>query len=74
MAGSLTVMNFKRGPDMVYVEGSRIGEFVRESDELAHYAHTYDLLQAGALPPDESLAVIHNFMEEYRAWAPREPR
>ncbi|MET9600298.1 helix-turn-helix transcriptional regulator [Streptomyces sp. NPDC006459] len=74
MAGSLTVMSFKRGPDMVYVEGSRTGEFVREADELAHYAHTYDLLQAGALPPDESLAAIHNFMEEYRAWAPHEPR
>ncbi|MEU3773201.1 helix-turn-helix transcriptional regulator [Streptomyces sp. NPDC032472] len=70
LAGSLTVMSFRRGPDVVYVEGSRTGELVKETEEVAQYALTYDLLQASALSLDESLTAIHEFMEGYRACAP----
>ncbi|MFB7055954.1 Scr1 family TA system antitoxin-like transcriptional regulator [Streptomyces vinaceus] len=73
LMGSLSILSFKRGPDVAYVEGSYCGELLKSADEVARYALAYDLLQASALSPDESLAVIHGFMEEYRACALREP-
>ncbi|MFB7254328.1 helix-turn-helix domain-containing protein [Streptomyces nojiriensis] len=70
LMGSLSILSFSRGPDVVYVEGSHSGELLKSTDEVARYALAYDLLQANALPPDKSLAVIHGFMEEYQACEP----
>ncbi|MGW0615144.1 helix-turn-helix domain-containing protein [Streptomyces sp. NPDC002788] len=64
MGGSLTLLGFERGPDVAYTEGSHSGELVETPEEVAEYALAYDLLQAKALPPDESLAVIRSAMEE----------
>lgn len=72
LSGSLTIMSFRRGPDVVYIEGVRSGELLKDAGEVAEYALAYDLLQASALPPDKSLAVVHDFLEEYRACAPLE--
>ncbi|MER7401090.1 helix-turn-helix transcriptional regulator [Streptomyces sp. NPDC000070] len=72
MGGSLTLLGFERGPDVAYIESSHSGELVETPEEVAEYALAYDLLQAKALPPDESLAVIRSAMEEYSTCAPRE--
>lgn len=73
MGGSLTLLSFERGSDVAYTESSHSGELVETPEEVAEYALAYDLLQAKALPPDESLALIRSAMEEYSTCAPREP-
>ncbi|MFB6861101.1 helix-turn-helix domain-containing protein [Streptomyces virginiae] len=73
MGGSLTLLSFDRGQDVAYTEGSHSGELVETADEVAQYALAYDLLQAQALPPDESLTVIRSVMKEYSTCEPTEP-
>ncbi|CAL9593155.1 hypothetical protein SUDANB145_05267 [Streptomyces sp. enrichment culture] len=70
MGGSLTLLGFGRRPDVAYIESSHSGELVETSDEVAAYALAYDLLQAKALPPDDSLALIRSAMEEFATCAP----
>lgn len=65
MGGSLTLLGFERRPDVAYTEGSHSGELVEAPQEVAEYALAYDLLQAKALPPDQSLAMIRSTMEGY---------
>ncbi|GAB2953952.1 helix-turn-helix transcriptional regulator [Streptomyces pseudoechinosporeus] len=72
MGGSLTILSFERGSDVAYTESSHSGELVERPEEVAEYALAYDLLQAKALPPDESLAVIRSAMEGYSTCAPHE--
>jgi hypothetical protein len=67
----LTLLNVGRGSEVAYLEGSHSGELVETPKEVAEYALAYDLLQAKALPPDESLAVIRFAMEGYSTCAPR---
>lgn len=73
MGGSLTLLGFERGPDVAYIESSHSGELAEASEDVAAYALAYDLLQAKALPPDESLALIRSAMEEFSRCAPQEP-
>ncbi|MFC8274785.1 Scr1 family TA system antitoxin-like transcriptional regulator [Streptomyces sp. NPDC057271] len=70
MGGSLTLLGFERGQDVAYTESSHSGELVEAPEQVAEYALAYDLLQAKALAPDPSLAVVRSVMEEYRAWQP----
>ncbi|MEU8522680.1 helix-turn-helix transcriptional regulator [Streptomyces sp. NBC_01216] len=67
MGGSLTLLAFDRGPDVAYTESSHSGELVEAQEEVAAYALAYDLLQAKALAPDESLNLVRSVVEEYRA-------
>ncbi|MGW0560158.1 helix-turn-helix domain-containing protein [Streptomyces sp. NPDC003016] len=73
MGGSLTLLGFDRRPDVAYMESSHSGQLVEASEGVAEYALAYDLLQAKALPPDESLAVIRSVREGYSGCAPHEP-
>ncbi|MFD7064232.1 helix-turn-helix domain-containing protein [Streptomyces sp. NPDC059906] len=73
MGGSLTLLGPGRGADVAYIESSHSGELVEAPEEVAAYALAYDLLQAKALPPDESLALIRSAMEEFSRCAPQEP-
>ncbi len=72
MGGSLTLLSFARGQDVAYTESSHSGELMETPEEVAEYALAYDLLQAKALPPDESLAEIRSVAKEYSACAPDE--
>ncbi|WP_328539141.1 helix-turn-helix domain-containing protein [Streptomyces sp. NBC_00344] len=72
MGGSLTLLSLETGRDVAYTESSHSGELVETPEQVAEYALAYDLLQAQALPPDESLTVIRSALEEYRACASRE--
>ncbi|MFI8291935.1 Scr1 family TA system antitoxin-like transcriptional regulator [Streptomyces sp. NPDC085614] len=67
MGGSLTLLSFERGSDVAYTESSHSGELVEAQEEVAAYALAYDLLQAKALAPDESLNLVRSVVEEYRA-------
>ncbi|MDJ0460464.1 helix-turn-helix transcriptional regulator [Streptomyces sp. H27-C3] len=73
MGGSLTMLGFDRGRDVAYMESSHTGQLMEASEGVAEYALAYDLLQAKALPPDESLTVIGSVMEEYSGCTPHEP-
>lgn len=73
MGGSLTLLGFERGQDVAYTESSHSGQLVEAPEEVAEYALAYDLLQAKALPPDESLAMIRSVVEEYSRCVPDEP-
>ncbi|MEU8524544.1 helix-turn-helix transcriptional regulator [Streptomyces sp. NPDC048629] len=67
MGGSLTLLSFERGPDVAYTESSHSGELVESQEAVAEYALAYDLLQAKALAPEPSLAVVRSVVEEYPA-------
>ncbi|WP_343070924.1 helix-turn-helix transcriptional regulator [Streptomyces bathyalis] len=72
MGGSLTLLSFEKGKDVAYTESSHSGELLEDPDEVAEYALAYDLLQAKALPPDESMTVIGSAAKEYGACATQE--
>jgi transcriptional regulator with XRE-family HTH domain len=72
MGGSLTLRSFDRGQDVTYTESSHSGELMETPEEVAEYALAYDLLQAKALPPDESLVEVRSVAKEYSACAPHE--
>ncbi|WP_181766831.1 helix-turn-helix domain-containing protein [Streptomyces albidus (ex Kaewkla and Franco 2022)] len=73
MGGSLTLLSFGKAHDVAYTESSHSGELLEHPEEVAEYALAYDLLQAKALPPDESLQVIRSVAKEYSTCTPHEP-
>lgn len=72
MGGSLTLLSFERGQDVAYTESSHSGELLEAPEEVAEHALAYDLLQAKALPPEESLTVIRSVAKEYSACLPHQ--
>ncbi|WP_431682251.1 helix-turn-helix domain-containing protein [Kitasatospora sp. KL5] len=62
--GPLTLLSFAEGPDVAYVEGPNFGQVIENSSDLALCVLAYDHLQADALPPSASLAVIEAAVEK----------
>ncbi|WP_311044676.1 DUF5753 domain-containing protein [Streptomyces sp. ID38640] len=67
MGGSLTLLSFERGPDVAYTESSHSGELIEAPEDVAEYTLAYDLLQAKALPPDESVTLVRSALEDRNA-------
>ncbi|MFJ9541683.1 helix-turn-helix domain-containing protein [Streptomyces sp. NPDC101225] len=65
MEGAIKLMDFDNAPPLVYFEGPGIGRL--EDDPAAVHRHrlTYDLLTAGALSPENSLALIEAVAQDY---------
>ncbi|MGE7435451.1 helix-turn-helix domain-containing protein [Kitasatospora sp. NPDC001175] len=63
MDGSLTVISFNEGADVVYVEGPRTGHLVERPEDVRECVMAYDLARAEALPPAASVAMIRSTME-----------
>ncbi|MEU6854153.1 helix-turn-helix transcriptional regulator [Actinacidiphila alni] len=55
----------KHGPDVLYTETLNQGHVEEAAAVVAEAKEKYDRLRAAAMPPDESLAFIHDVMKEY---------
>lgn len=64
MGGSLTLLGFADGPDVAYLEGIGSAMLVESADEVTEHALAYDLAQASALTPDESITWLKTAMED----------
>ncbi|MEH0397724.1 helix-turn-helix transcriptional regulator [[Kitasatospora] papulosa] len=63
--GGLKLMTFRDAPPLAYVDGLGMGRLQDDPATVVRYELTYDLLVAGALPPDASLALIESVSEDY---------
>ncbi|MFE1959223.1 Scr1 family TA system antitoxin-like transcriptional regulator [Streptomyces sp. NPDC059479] len=63
LAGPFSVLGFEEGSDVMYVDGFFQGRTALEASEVAAGAHSYDLLRAVALSPEESADLIGDYME-----------
>jgi transcriptional regulator with XRE-family HTH domain len=52
------MLSFRNQPELVYLEDSSSARYIRDRDEVARYALTYDHLRASALADDKSAALI----------------
>ncbi|MEV5610343.1 helix-turn-helix transcriptional regulator [Streptomyces sp. NPDC052225] len=67
--GSLTILSFPRGSDVVYREGIDSGSLVESAEAVSDYSFRYDLLRVKALTPEASIDLIQTAIEEYRSCA-----
>ncbi|MGW2183237.1 Scr1 family TA system antitoxin-like transcriptional regulator [Streptomyces sp. NPDC001732] len=65
MDGGLKLMSFSDAPPLVCLDGLGSGQLLDEPGPVAQYEPTYDLLVAGALSPEASLAMIESAAEDY---------
>lgn len=71
MGGSVTLLTLPGSGQVVYLEGINSGMLVESPGEVEQYAIAYDLLQANALPPDESADFVRKVMEDRYPCPPR---
>lgn len=62
--GSMTMLSFSEGSDVVYVEGPGIGQLINQQEEVERCRRRYDLARAAALSPEASADKIMAVMEE----------
>lgn len=73
MGGSLTVLSFDSGPNMVYLEGGGgLTAMVKDRKRVVRYSHRYDRVHALALSPVGSAKWIEKAMEEIGTCKPYE--
>ncbi|MBO0652980.1 helix-turn-helix transcriptional regulator [Streptomyces triculaminicus] len=65
LGGSLTLLSFRSGPDVAYLEGDHHSELVEDSAATARHSHRYDLVHASALSPTASTAWLERAMEDF---------
>ncbi|WP_130798325.1 helix-turn-helix domain-containing protein [Streptomyces otsuchiensis] len=70
MGSMLKLMKFAEGPDLAYVEALYTGNVIdADTPEVVRGCRdAYDPVRAAALPPDASLHLLENVMEEYRSY------
>ncbi|MET8902944.1 helix-turn-helix transcriptional regulator [Streptomyces sp. NPDC004538] len=66
MGGSLKLMEFADAPPLCFVEGLDMGNLLDDPATVARHTLTFSLLQATALPPPDSLALIQSVAETYQ--------
>ncbi|WP_030933060.1 helix-turn-helix domain-containing protein [Streptomyces sp. NRRL B-24720] len=65
MDGGLKLMAFSDAPPLAYLDGLGSGQLLDDPASVAGYELTYDLLVAGALSPEASLALIDSVAEDH---------
>ncbi|MFC9678429.1 Scr1 family TA system antitoxin-like transcriptional regulator [Streptomyces sp. NPDC056948] len=65
MEGSLKLMDFEDAPPLLYFEGVGTGRLEDDPSTVRHQRHTFQLLTACALSPDDSLALIEDIAQHY---------
>ncbi len=65
MEGALKLMDFEDAPPLVYFEGIGTGRIDDEPTTVKCQRHTYELLTACALSPENSLALIEAMADDY---------
>jgi len=58
-------MEFADAPPLCFVEGLDMGKLLDDPATVARHALTFNLLQASALSPRESLALIESVAQDY---------
>lgn len=71
VGGSLSLLTLPEGHQIAYTEGIHSGRIMEDPRDVARYAVVYDRLQANALPPEESAALVREVMEEHYSCAPQ---
>ncbi len=65
MGGSLKLMEFADAPPLCFIEGMDTGKLMDDPAKIARHNLTFSLLQAAALPPQDSLAFIEAVAQAY---------
>ncbi|MFD5819988.1 Scr1 family TA system antitoxin-like transcriptional regulator [Streptomyces sp. NPDC127038] len=65
MTGPLKLMEFEDAPPLSFVEGPDMGKLLDDPATVARHGLTFNLLQAAALSPHESLALIESVAQDY---------
>ncbi|MEH0419690.1 helix-turn-helix domain-containing protein [Streptomyces sp. B21-083] len=71
MGGSLKLMEFTDAPPLCFVEGLDTGRLLDDPAKVARHSLTFNLLQAAALSPQDSLALIEAVAQDYEHEEPR---
>ncbi|QKW18990.1 hypothetical protein HUT16_07860 [Kitasatospora sp. NA04385] len=66
MPSSITLLDFLDAPRAVYAEGYGTGQLIESPAEVQAATLAYDLLQAAALSPAESLSWLRSELEDLR--------
>ncbi|TGA83611.1 helix-turn-helix transcriptional regulator [Streptomyces sp. MZ04] len=65
MHGALKLMEFEDAPPLSFVEGPDMGKLLDDPATVARHTLMFSLLQAAALSPQESLALIESVAQDY---------
>lgn len=65
MDGPLKLMQCEDAPPLSFVEAPNMGKLLDDPATVARHTLMFDLLQAAALPPRESLALIESVAQDY---------
>jgi hypothetical protein len=65
MTGSLKLMQFEDAPPLSFVEGPDMGKLLDDPGTVSRHTLTFNLLQAAALSPKESLALLESVAQDY---------
>ncbi|MFD5652151.1 helix-turn-helix domain-containing protein [Streptomyces sp. NPDC127039] len=65
MEGSMKLMDFEDAPPLLYFEGVGTGRLDDDPAAVRYQRHTYELLTACALSPQNSLALIEAMAQDY---------
>jgi len=65
LEGSLKLMEFEDAPPLSFVEGVDMGKLLDDPATVARHTLVFNLLQATALSPPDSLALIESVAQDY---------
>ncbi|MFI7345041.1 Scr1 family TA system antitoxin-like transcriptional regulator [Streptomyces sp. NPDC049936] len=65
LEGAIKLMRFEDAPPLAYFEGVGTGRLEDDPAIVHHQRHTYDLLSACALSPQNSLALVEVMAQDY---------
>ncbi|MFD9466206.1 Scr1 family TA system antitoxin-like transcriptional regulator [Streptomyces sp. NPDC060027] len=65
MGGSLKLMEFADAPPLCFVDGVDMGKLLDDPATVARHTLTFSLLQAAALSPQASLALVESVAHDY---------
>ncbi|MFE6159877.1 helix-turn-helix domain-containing protein [Streptomyces sp. NPDC056486] len=65
MEGHLKLMEFEDAPPLSFVEGPNMGQLLDDPATVTRHALMFNLLQAAALSPKESLALVESVAQDY---------
>jgi transcriptional regulator with XRE-family HTH domain len=65
MTGALKLMEFEDAPALSFVEGPDMGKLLDDPATVSRHTLTFSLLQAAALAPQDSLALLESVAQDY---------
>jgi hypothetical protein len=67
MVGAFSILRFadQELPDVVYIEHLTNALYMDRRDDVTHYLHVMDSVSTRADPPDQTVDVLHQLLQEY---------